>query len=184
MPKISVFGGSQLKPGDEAYENAYELGKQLGNNGFTVLTGGYIGSMEAVSRGAAEAGAHVIGVTCEEIENWRPVGANRWVKEEMRMKTIPERILCLIENSDAVLALPGGVGTITEVMMTWNLLLTDSIGPRPLILVGMEWHEFLEHYVQTFGAYIPENQRHWISTAPSVGAAIQQLQEILSSGKV
>jgi predicted Rossmann-fold nucleotide-binding protein len=62
--------------------------------------------MEAVSRGAAEAGTHVIGVTCADIENWRPVGANRWVKEEIQMKSIPERILCIIEKCDGALASP------------------------------------------------------------------------------
>lgn len=184
MPNIAVFGGSQLIPGDEGYENAYNLGKQLGNHGFTVLTGGYIGSMEAVSKGAAEAGAHVIGVTCSDIENWRPVGANHWVKEEIRMKSIPERILCLIENSDAALALPGGVGTLTEIMLTWNLLLTDSIAPRPLILIGNQWQDFLDFYIQVFGEYIPENQRRWISTACDTFAAVHQLQETMSNGKV
>jgi uncharacterized protein (TIGR00730 family) len=184
MPNIAVFGGSQLKPGDKAYENAYELGKQLGQYGYTVLTGGYIGSMEAVSRGAAEAGAHVIGVTCADIEAWRPVGANPWVIEEIRMKTLPERILSLIENCDGALALPGGVGTLTEIMMTWNLLLTNSTKPRPLILVGREWQDFLVFYIQTFGAYIPENQRGWISSAQDVATAVRQLRENLSSGKV
>ena len=57
-----------------------------------MLTGGYIGTMEAVSRGAAEAGGHVIGVTCEEIEAWRPVRVNAWVKEEIRRKTLMERL--------------------------------------------------------------------------------------------
>lgn len=65
---IAVFGGSQPKEGDPAYAEAYELGSLLAQAGHTVLTGGYIGTMEAVSRGAAEAGGHVIGVTCEEIE--------------------------------------------------------------------------------------------------------------------
>jgi uncharacterized protein (TIGR00725 family) len=184
MPKIAVFGGSQLTPGDEGYINAYKLGKELGKCGYSVMTGGYIGSMEAVSKGAAEAGTHVIGVTCADIENWRPVGANRWVKEEIRMKSIPERILYLIENCDGALALPGGVGTLTEIMMMWNLLLTDSTRPRPLILIGSEWQDFIKLYLQTFGAYIPDNQRHWISAVGDITSAIHQLQETLSSGKV
>jgi uncharacterized protein (TIGR00725 family) len=184
MPNISVFGGSQIKPGDEAYEIAYELGKQLGNSGFTVLTGGYIGSMEAVSRGAAETGTHVIGVTCADIEAWRPVGANRWVIEEIQMKSIPERILTLIEKCDGALALPGGVGTLTEIMMTWNLLLTDSTRSRPIILIGSEWQSFIDYYLHIFGVYIPYNQRRWISIARDPTEAVHRLQETLSSGKV
>ena len=82
--KISVFGGSQPKEEDAAYAEAMELGRLLAQRGHTVLTGGYIGVMEAVSRGACEAGGHVIGVTCEDIEAWRPIKANSWVMEEIR----------------------------------------------------------------------------------------------------
>src|SRR6266508_3609115 len=90
--KVSVFGGSEPKEGDTAYAEAMELGKLLAQRGHTVLTGGYIGTMEAVSRGACEAGGHVIGVTCAEIERWRPIGANRWVKEEWKKETLLERL--------------------------------------------------------------------------------------------
>ena len=80
--KVSVFGGSQPKPDSSAYEEARQLGELLARRGHTVLTGGYIGTMEAVSRGAHEADGHVIGVTCAEIERWRSTGANQWVKEQ------------------------------------------------------------------------------------------------------
>ena len=86
---ITVFGGST--PTRTDYEQAEILGRLLGEAGHTVLTGGYIGTMEAVSKGAAEAGAHVIGVTCEQIENWRPVGRNKWVIEERKYRTLGER---------------------------------------------------------------------------------------------
>ena len=68
---ITVFGGAQPKEGSAAYEEARELGKLLAERGHAVLTGGYMGTMEAVSRGASEAGGHVIGVTCIDIEEWR-----------------------------------------------------------------------------------------------------------------
>ena len=90
--RISVFGGSQPKEGSAAYAEAMELGKLLAERGHIVLTGGYIGVMEAISRGAREAGGHVIGVTCEDIEAWRPIRANAWVMEEIRKKTLVERL--------------------------------------------------------------------------------------------
>jgi uncharacterized protein (TIGR00725 family) len=99
--KVSVFGGSQPKEDSTAYAEARELGKLLAERGHTVLTGGYIGVMEAVSRGAHEAGGHVIGVTCEDIEVWRPIKANSWVKEEIRKKTLVERLHTLIHECDA-----------------------------------------------------------------------------------
>ncbi|MBC8506792.1 MAG: LOG family protein, partial [Chloroflexi bacterium] len=108
--RITVFGGSKPKPGEPAYDDAYYLGQLLGAQGYSVLTGGYIGTMEAVSRGAAEAGGHVIGVTCDEIESWRPVSPNRWVLEEMRFPTLKERMYALIEECDAAMTLPDGIG--------------------------------------------------------------------------
>src|SRR5512137_1080453 len=107
---ITVFCSSQTKPEDPAYEEGIRLGRLLAIAGHTVLTGGYIGSMEAVSRGANESGGHVIGITCAEIEAWRPGRANPWVQEEWRYATMRERTFALIDNCDAAIALPGGIG--------------------------------------------------------------------------
>ena len=84
MKQITVFGSSKPQPGDRDYDQALSLGKMLGQAGYTVLTGGYIGTMEAISRGAAEYGGYVIGVTCDEIESWRPVKPNSWIHQEKR----------------------------------------------------------------------------------------------------
>ena len=140
--------------------------------------------MEAVSRGASEAGGHVIGVTCDEIEAWRPVKANQWVKEEWHYATLRERLFALIEKSDAFLALPGGVGTLAEITLTWNLLLTAILPPRPLILIGPGWRTTIEQFLAEQGEFIPEAQRQWISFAPDTDSAVQQLQELLSNGKL
>ena len=182
--RITVFGGSQPKPGDPIYQEALHLGKLLAQRGYILLTGGYIGTMEALSRGAAEAGGYVIGVTCDQIETWRPVKANHWVKEEWHYASLHERLFALIENCDAFLALPGGVGTLVEIMLSWNLLLTQILPPRPLILIGSGWQATIQHFLAEQGEFIPENQRQWISFVPDSGSAIQQLQELLSNGKL
>ncbi len=174
--KISVFGGSQPKPGDAAYEEARLLGKLLAERGHVVLNGGYIGTMEAVSRGAAEAGGYVVGVTCEEIERWRPVGVNQWVKEEKRKKTLIERLQAIIEESDAFIALPGGPGTLTEIMLTWNLMIVESRHRSPLILVGDGWQSVFAQVFEKQGAYTPEFQRNLLQFAPDVKTAIKLLE--------
>ena len=66
---ISVFGSSRAVPDDGLFKEGLEMGRLLGANGFDVTTGGYTGVMEAVSRGAAEAGAHVVGVTMSHFED-------------------------------------------------------------------------------------------------------------------
>ena len=175
MRRIAVFGSSVPRPGDPAYQQAYLLGQLLGSAGHTVLNGGYIGTMEAISRGAAEAGGHVIGVTCEEIERWRPVRANPWIHEEWRYPTLRQRLMAIIDGCDAALALPGGVGTLTEVATTWNHLLTEAISPRPLILIGPEWHAVIQQFFSQMDSQIPENQRKWISFAPDVHSAVAML---------
>jgi uncharacterized protein (TIGR00730 family) len=137
--RVTVFGGSQPKPGDLAYLQAEELGRLLGAAGFTVLTGGYIGTMEAVSKGAHEAGAHVIGVTCDEIESWRPVRPNRWINEEYRHATLRGRLYALIDECDAAIVLPGGIGTLAELAGMWSQVQVGAIKVKPIILVGQEW---------------------------------------------
>jgi uncharacterized protein (TIGR00725 family) len=173
--RISVFGGSNIRPGDAHYEQALRLGSLLGAAGHTVLTGGYIGSMEAVSRGAAESGGRVIGVTCDEIEAWRPVRPNRWVQQELRFPTIRQRLFALIEECDAALALPGGSGTLAEIAIMWNHLLTGAVTPRPLILIGPGWRATIEGFYHSLGDYIPTAQRQWLSLAPDVETAVRYL---------
>lgn len=173
--RVTVFGGAHPKPEDPAYLQAMELGKLLAGAGFTVLTGGYIGTMEAVSRGAAEAGGHVIGVTCEEIEVWRKVGPNPWVIEEMRFPTLRERLMALIDTCDAAIALPGGVGTLTEISLFWNELVIEVGRSRPLILIGQEWRTVFDAFFSVLAEHTPASFRQWISFEPSIEGAVQRL---------
>lgn len=173
---ITIFGGAQPQPGTPAYQEAYLLGKLLAEAGHTVLTGGYIGTMEAVSRGAHEAGGHVVGVTCEEIEKWRNVGANRWVKEERRKKTLLERLQALIEGCDAAIALPGGPGTLTEIALTWNLMIIGALHRRPLVLVGDGWQSVFDQAFTRLEDYTPAGQRELLSFAKDVRTAVEILE--------
>ena len=182
--QITVFGGSQPQPGEPDYQQAYHLGRLIGHAGYAVFTGGYIGAMEAVSRGAAEAGGHVIGITCEEIEAWRPVKPNPWLSEEIRFPTMRQRLFALIEKCDAAIALPGGVGTLTEICLMWNLLLINALPPRPLITIGTGWQAVIHQLYATNGHYIPKAQRQHLRQALDVESAFRQLQEMLTSGKV
>ncbi len=178
--RITIFGGARPKPGDPAYEDAFRLGNLLGRAGHTVLTGGYFGTMEAVSRGAHEAGGHVIGVTCADIEAWRKVKANSWVKEERRHQTLIQRLDGLISGCDAAIALPGGPGTLTEIGLMWNLMIVDAIHRRPLILVGRGWQSMLDQAYAEMGEYFLENQRTLVQFAPDIDTAVKILESNVS----
>jgi uncharacterized protein (TIGR00730 family) len=180
--KVTIFGGSEPRPGQAAYAEAQRLGSRLAAAGFNVITGGYVGTMEAVSRGAAEAGGHVIGVTCDEIEAFRPNGPNPWVMEERRCVTLRERIYTMVSACDAAIALPGGCGTLVEVAFMWNHLYIQALPPRPLILVGMGWQQSMEIFTNNFSAYIPETQRRLLQFAPDGDKAVELLKLEMKNG--
>ncbi|MEM8860461.1 MAG: LOG family protein, partial [Chloroflexota bacterium] len=132
MKVISVFGSSSPEPGSADYLLAESVGRLLGEAGFGVQTGGYMGVMEGASKGANETGAEVIGITCTAIEKFRPKGPNPWIKTELRYETLRERLLHVITHNDGMLVLPGGIGTLAELAMGWNGIQTGELPPRPL----------------------------------------------------
>lgn len=173
--KISVFGGSSPEQGSTAYNQAYQLGKLLGSAGMTVMTGGYMGTMEAVSRGASEAGGFVIGVTSKAIEAYRPVSPNQWVDEEWRFEGFKERLNALVEECDAAFALPGGIGTLLEICLTWNQLVINAIQPKPLIIIGDAWQTVINTFFDELSEYIPVQNRDYITFASDPNTAFEIL---------
>jgi len=173
--KITVFGGAGPKPDTPAYLDAYHLGMMLGQAGYTVLTGGYIGTMEAVSKGANEAGAHVIGVTCEAIEKWRPIKVNPWVHEEIKCQTLQERLFVLITQCDAAIALPGGVGTLAEIAILWNHMVIDVIHKKKLILLGEGWQKIFHDFLSYQGVYVSKADQTMISYAVNIDSILPML---------
>lgn len=143
MATIAVYGSDLLKTDEPDYFAAYEIGKGLGAVGFTIMTGGYKGVMEAASRGAAEVGAHVIGVTCSPLEVVRRQKPNQWVERIVPYDTLRERIVHLAMRADGYVVMPGGVGTMSELMLVWDLMRAREIPPRPLVCYSPFWEHIL-----------------------------------------
>ena len=138
---IAVFGASGTQPGDTHYEEGTRCGRLLAEAGFTVATGGYYGTMEAVSLGARSAGGMVVGVTAPTVFPQRP-GANEHVTDEWVARSLIDRIGLLVERTDASIALWGSLGTATELLAAWNLAFVASfsaIERKPVIAVGEPW---------------------------------------------
>jgi uncharacterized protein (TIGR00730 family) len=167
---ISVFGSSWPKPGSEAYQDAYVVGKLLAQAGYGVATGGYGGTMAGVSQGAAEAGGRVIGVTSAQIEAFRPIGPNRWVQEEVRRDLLRERVTYLVMENEGMIVLPGGVGTLSEMALAWSLMQVGDIPQRPLVLLGSTWRATLDAFFA--GAYIREQDFGLLQFADSPETAV------------
>jgi uncharacterized protein (TIGR00730 family) len=177
---VAVFGGAGAKPGDGNYLQAFDLGTSLAKAGHTVMTGGYIGIMEAASRGASEAGGHVIGVTCDEIEAFRPIKPNQWVKEEWRYGTLSDRLMNLVNRCDAAIAMPGGIGTLAELSILWNQILIKAIPPKPLILYGAGWKTTIDTLIAEQGEFITSHDRDIIQFASDVHTALNFLTARIS----
>jgi hypothetical protein len=141
-PLIAVFGSSTVRPGDPAYTLGLELGRAIAVAGADAMTGGYSGTMEAVSRGAHEAGGHVVGVTVELFEARGPV--NVWVRERVHTPDLYERLRYLVERADGFIVLPGSIGTLTELFLTWTLVSVGGRHTAPVVLLGPHWQEFVK----------------------------------------
>jgi len=179
MTVIAVYGSASPKEGEPDYESAYRLGYLLGQAGYEVMTGGYGGTMEAVSRGAMEAGAPTIGVTCAEIERYRPQEPNPWVKKVEHTETLIDRLRVLMDKADAAIALPGGVGTLLEISLSWNLRVIHAVPPQPLILVGQGWQQTFETLLEAQGQYISSQAREFLRFVPNGDAALATLLAVL-----
>jgi len=137
---ITVFGSGRSAPGSKDYELARALGAALAGAGFAVVTGGYGGTMEGVSRGAREAGGKVLGVTCAEFPN----PANQWVEEEIRVKTWANRLFMLVELGAGYVVLPGGTGTLVELAVVWERMSKGFMPEKPFITLAESWQQVVE----------------------------------------
>jgi uncharacterized protein (TIGR00730 family) len=141
-PLIAVYGSSTITEADPSWTLAYDLGRELARSGAAVMTGGYGGIMAACSKGAREAGGHVVGVTVELFEKRGP--ANRWVVERIHTPDLFERLRVIVDRADGFIAAPGSIGTLTELFLTWTLLSVDARPVVPLVLLGSHWREYLD----------------------------------------
>ena len=142
VPIVGVYGSARLPDTDEHYQYAVAVGRALAGEGFIVATGGYAGVMEAVSKGARDVGGEVIGYT---VTSWDGLPANRYVTQQQDSADLFERLRKFSEV-DLLIALDGGLGTLAEVVVSWNLLQVGS-DARPLLMVGEQW-QALHDYVR------------------------------------
>lgn len=135
-PCVTVFGSSRPRPGEAAYQLAYELGRSVARSGWSLCNGGYGGTMEAAARGALSEGGHTIGVLCSKFRTRRP---NRYLRETVRARTLFERLDVLLARGSAFVVLPGGPGTLLELAAVIELTRQRAIRRRPVILLGGHW---------------------------------------------
>lgn len=135
---VGVYGSARLPENDPRWVAAFELGAALAEAGYTVATGGYEGVMGAASRGARSKGGEVLGYT---VTSWDGLPANEAVTRRIDSADLFDR-LRLFSEADLLIALDGGIGTLAEITVAWNLLQVSDA--RPLLLVGDAWVELVD----------------------------------------
>lgn len=139
---MTIFGGSRCNDQSLEYAQARRVGELLAGAGYVICTGGYLGVMEAASRGARENGGRVLGIVMNQFK----AEPNRYLTDKVATAHFYERLQHLITRSVGFIALRGGMGTVTEVSLVWNKLQTRVIEARPLVLLGECWPPVVESW--------------------------------------
>ncbi|MCU1323496.1 MAG: hypothetical protein JWM43_3145 [Acidobacteriaceae bacterium] len=135
-PCVTVFGSARIAAGDPIYQLARQLGRALGEAGFSVMTGGGPGLMEAANRGAQEAGAHSIGCRMSFGFEQAP---NTYMDRAATVRYFFVRKVIMCRHADGFAVLPGGIGTLDEMFEVLTLIQTRRMHAKPIVLLGSEY---------------------------------------------
>jgi len=174
-PCVTIFGSARTKPGSHDYDLAVKMGAACARLGFTTMTGGGPGIMEAANKGAFEAGGCSVGVNIElpfEQE------LNPYVHRSVTMRYFFTRKTVLLKYSYAFIVLPGGAGTLDEMFETITLIQTGKLRNFPIILMGREYWQPLMDFVYKMAeeGMISPNDPDLIFFTDDVEDAVAHLQ--------
>jgi uncharacterized protein (TIGR00730 family) len=148
-PCVTIFGSARTKPGTKYYEMAREMGAACAKLGFTVLTGGGPGIMQAANQGAYEIGGRSVGVN---IDLPFEQDLNPYVQRSITMRYFFTRKVVLVKYSYAFVVMPGGAGTMDEMFETMTLIQTGKLKVFPIVLMGKDYWQPLMDFVHKMAA--------------------------------
>lgn len=170
--EVTFFGSARVKTTDTYYKEARKLGKKLGRAGFSIITGGGPGIMEAGNRGAYESGAPSIGLNIELPKEQR---INRYVKKGKGFHYFFTRKVMLSASAQAYVYFPGGFGTLDEFFEIITLVQTKKMCRIPIILVGKEYwgglFGWIKHNLLMKNTFIQEDDLDLVSIVDSADEA-------------
>ena len=176
-PAVSIYGSARVKEGDELYSKAEEIAHRLAEMGFSVITGGGPGLMEAANRGALRAGTTSVGLNIELPEEQAP---NRYTTKSITFRHFFIRKIMLVKYAIAFIIMPGGLGTLDELTELLTLMQTQTIRPFPVVLFDTAyWQGFLgwlKTSVLTRG-YIAEDDFDLLRVCDDLDTVIEIIQQ-------
>lgn len=177
---VSCLGFADALPKDQVYRDAFAVGKILASNGYAVADGGGPGAMRAATEGAESVNGKTIGVTFypKDITRFEGRDLNNKFDREIKTKNYLERTLKLLEVGQAYVIFKGGVGTISEFGMAWELASLYLGHSKPLILYGKFWEKIMVSLVSQM-IMRPENlQVYRVVESPEEVVAALNMFEI------
>lgn len=145
-PAVSIFGSARFYENHKYYKMAEEIAALLAKNGYTIITGGGPGIMEAANKGAARNGGGSVGLNIHLPQEQKP---NPFQNKSLTFKYFFARKVMFIKYAMGYICMPGGFGTLDEFFEALTLVQTHKIYPLPLILVGKDYWGGLLHWMKT-----------------------------------
>lgn len=175
-PCVTVFGSARFTADHPFYELAREVGRGLSRLGFTVITGGGPGIMEAANRGARETGGRSVGCNIRLPEEQKP---NAYLDRHVTLRHFFVRKLLLVKYSYAFIVMPGGVGTMDELFEALTLIQTRKIEQFPIVLMGKNYWQRLAELLQQMveARTIDPADMNLLLITDSVQEAMQHIQQ-------
>jgi len=176
-PAVSIYGSARITPGDELYAQTEEIARRLGELGFSIITGGGPGVMEAANKGALKAGVASVGLNIDLPEKQI---CNAYTTNSITFRHFFVRKVMLVKYAIAFIIIPGGLGTLDELTEVLTLMQTHKIKPFPVILFnGKFWKGFLDWLqssVLTKG-FVSEEDFNLLRICDEIDAVIEIVQK-------
>jgi len=176
-PAVSIYGSARIQSGDKLYAQTEEIARRLGELGFSIITGGGPGVMEAANKGAREAGVTSVGLNIELPEE-QP--CNPYANRSITFRNFFVRKVMLVKYTTAFIIMPGGLGTMDELTEVLTLMQTHKIKPFPVILFESQfWKGFLDWLRSPVlvNGYVSEEDFNLLRVCDTPDAVIEAVQK-------
>jgi hypothetical protein len=176
-PAVSIYGSARIQPGDKLYAQTEEIARRLGERGFSIVTGGGPGVMEAANKGAREAGVNSVGLNIDLPEEQ---ACNPYANRSITFRHFFVRKVMLVKYTSAFVIMPGGLGTMDELTEVLTLIQTRKIKPFPVILFDSQfWKGFLDWLRNPVLAndYVSEEDFNLLRVCDTPDAVIEAVQQ-------